>query len=109
MSINQKFNSNGELGISLEKPWSAADKLRSNMDASEYTNVILGPIFLRYISHTFGEVYLSYTDYFMMTTVDPFGYERTIFGRISVLAFPRKAINSLLRKLMSGNGVPMEA
>ena len=30
--------------------WSAADLLRGNMDASEYKHVVLGLIFLKYIS-----------------------------------------------------------
>ncbi len=30
--------------------WQAADKLRSNMDAAEYKHVVLGLIFLKYIS-----------------------------------------------------------
>ncbi len=37
------------------KLWLAADKLRSNMDASEYKHVVLGLIFLKYISDTFDE------------------------------------------------------
>jgi len=40
-----------------EKLWQAADKLRSNMDASEYKHVVLGLIFLKYISDAFNEVY----------------------------------------------------
>jgi type I restriction enzyme M protein len=35
--------------------WLAADKLRSNMDAAEYKHVVLGLIFLKYISDTFEE------------------------------------------------------
>ena len=35
--------------------WAAADKLRSNMDAAEYKHVVLGLIFLKYISDTFDE------------------------------------------------------
>jgi type I restriction enzyme M protein len=30
--------------------WAAADKLRGNMDAAEYRHVVLGLIFLKYIS-----------------------------------------------------------
>ena len=33
--------------------WRAADKLRGNLDASEYKNVVLGLIFLKYISDKF--------------------------------------------------------
>jgi type I restriction enzyme M protein len=35
--------------------WAAADKLRGNMDASEYKHVALGLIFLKYISDRFEE------------------------------------------------------
>jgi type I restriction enzyme M protein len=37
------------------KMWEAADKLRSSMDASEYKHVVLGLIFLKYISDAFEE------------------------------------------------------
>ncbi|MGH8192175.1 MAG: type I restriction-modification system subunit M N-terminal domain-containing protein, partial [Rhodanobacteraceae bacterium] len=37
------------------KLWQAADKLRNNMDAAEYKHVVLGLIFLKYISDSFEE------------------------------------------------------
>lgn len=37
--------------------WKAADKLRGNMDASEYKHVVLGLIFLKYISDSFESKY----------------------------------------------------
>ena len=37
------------------KLWLTADKLRNNMDAAEYKHVVLGLIFLKYISDSFGE------------------------------------------------------
>lgn len=40
-----------------EKLWQAADKLRSNMDAAEYKHVVLGLIFLKYVSDSFSEKY----------------------------------------------------
>ena len=40
-----------------QKLWQAADKLRSNMDAAEYKHIVLGLIFLKYISDSFKEVY----------------------------------------------------
>lgn len=39
------------------KLWAAADKLRGHMDASEYKHVVLGLIFLKYISDSFEEVH----------------------------------------------------
>jgi type I restriction enzyme M protein len=42
----------------LEKTlWATADKLRNNMDAAEYKHVVLGLIFLKYISDAFDELY----------------------------------------------------
>lgn len=45
--------------------WQAADKLRNNMDAAEYKHVVLGLIFLKYISDAFEEKHaeLSQDDY----------------------------------------------
>lgn len=40
-----------------DKLWAAADKLRGSMDASEYKNVVLGLIFLKYVSDSFEEKY----------------------------------------------------
>ena len=37
--------------------WQAADALRGHMDASEYKHVVLGLIFLKYISDAFTEHY----------------------------------------------------
>ena len=40
--------------IELERTlWATADKLRANMDAAEYKHIVLGLIFLKYISDTF--------------------------------------------------------
>jgi len=39
------------------KLWSAADKLRGNLDPGEYKHVVLGLIFLKYISDSFEEAY----------------------------------------------------
>jgi len=48
-----------------KKLWKAADKLRSNMDAAEYKHVVLGLIFLKYISDSFKEKHeeLQYEEY----------------------------------------------
>lgn len=47
----------------LEKTlWAAADKMRSNMDAAEYKHVVLGLIFLKYISDAFNSLYLKLVD-----------------------------------------------
>ena len=36
-----------------KKLWATADKLRANMDAAEYKHLVLGLIFVKYISDTF--------------------------------------------------------
>lgn len=52
--INEKITAN----IGFEKKiWDAACVLRGNMDASEYKSVVLGLIFLKYISDRFDEKY----------------------------------------------------
>ncbi len=50
------ISKNREATLSLEAAlWIAADKLRNNMDAAEYKHVVLGLIFLKYISDAFQE------------------------------------------------------
>src|SRR4029077_16678007 len=41
--------------------WSAADKMRNNMDAAEHKHVVLGLIFLKYISDAFEEQHAALT------------------------------------------------
>lgn len=40
-----------------KKLWAAADKMRNNMDPAEYKHVVLGLIFLKYISDSFEDIY----------------------------------------------------
>ena len=40
-----------------EQLWSMADKLRGSMDSGEYKNVVLGLLFLKYVSDSFEEQY----------------------------------------------------
>ncbi len=49
-SIEQQF-----FGDLEKKLWSAADKLRSSLDAAVYKHVVLGLIFLKYVSDAFEE------------------------------------------------------
>jgi type I restriction enzyme M protein len=48
-------SNNANLGFE-QTLWKAADKLRNNMDAAEYKHVVLGLIFLKYISDSFEEI-----------------------------------------------------
>ncbi len=50
-----KKNGNGSTLGFEQKMWQAADKLRNNLDAAEYKHVVLGLIFLKYISDAFEE------------------------------------------------------
>jgi type I restriction enzyme M protein len=50
----QKKGNGANLGYESEL-WKAADALRNNMDAAEYKHVVLGLIFLKYISDAFEE------------------------------------------------------
>ena len=52
----KKTGSTANIGFE-EQIWKAADKLRGNIDASEYKNVVLGLIFLKYISDKFDQRY----------------------------------------------------
>ena len=55
---SRRSSNNNSANIGFEqKLWLAADKLRSNMDAAEYKHVVLGLIFLKYISDSFEEHY----------------------------------------------------
>lgn len=56
--IDNKKQSTANLGFEA-KLWAAADKLRGHMDPSEYKHVVLGLIFLKYISDSFEETYQS--------------------------------------------------
>jgi type I restriction enzyme M protein len=52
----KKPNNGANLGFEAQL-WQMADKLRGNMDAADYKNVVLGLVFLKYISDAFQERY----------------------------------------------------
>ena len=53
-----KANKNNNSEEPIEKQlWKAADKLRKNIDAAEYKHIVLGLIFLKYISDAFEELH----------------------------------------------------
>ncbi len=57
----KKASNNGaNIGFESEL-WEAADALRNNMDAAEYKHVVLGLIFLKYISDAFEELHAKLT------------------------------------------------
>ena len=56
-------NNNNNTNEPIEKQlWKAADKLRKNIDAAEYKHIVLGLIFLKYISDAFEELHTKLKD-----------------------------------------------
>ena len=55
-AAGKKADQAANLGFEA-KLWLAADKLRNNMDAAEYKHVVLGLMFLKYISDAFEEMH----------------------------------------------------
>ncbi|MGD9200908.1 MAG: class I SAM-dependent DNA methyltransferase [Chitinispirillia bacterium] len=53
----KKKNSNNKEEPIENQLWKSADKLRKNIDAAEYKHIVLGLIFLKYISDTFEELH----------------------------------------------------
>jgi len=53
---SKKETNSAKLGFE-ETLWQAANKLRGHLDAAEYKHVVLGLIFLKYISDAFDELY----------------------------------------------------
>ena len=54
-------DNNGK-GRELERTlWAAADKLRGHLDSAEYKHIVLGLIFLKYISDAFQELHTQLT------------------------------------------------
>jgi len=88
--------------------WKAADKLRAQMDAAEYKHIVLGLIFLKYISDTFVKqqekvrsmVSQPSSDYFI--SEDPADYaeeleERDYYTQDNVFWVPQEARWETLR------------
>jgi len=79
-NVNKKNSNGGNLGFE-EKLWQAADKMRGHMDPAEYKHVVLGLIFLKYISNTFEERHkqLAFltaepsSEYYVKDTEDRYG------------------------------------
>ncbi|MBN3869522.1 class I SAM-dependent DNA methyltransferase [Nostoc sp. JL33] len=64
----EQNNGNGATLGFEQALWLAADKQRGHMDAAEYKHVVLGLIFLKYISDAFSELYNIYSQ---QAHVDP--------------------------------------
>jgi type I restriction enzyme M protein len=74
--------------------WRAADALRSNMDAAEYKHVVLGLIFLKYISDAFEERYAT-LDVDRAKGADPEDPDE--YRAVNIFWVPKEARWSLLK------------
>ncbi|MDR3291996.1 MAG: type I restriction-modification system subunit M [Methanobrevibacter sp.] len=79
-----KVNSS-EIGFEKEI-WKAADVLRGNMDASEYKHVILGLIFLKFISDKFEDKYNK-----LLEEGDGFEENRDEYAAENIFYVPKEA------------------
>lgn len=88
--------------------WATADKLRANMDAAEYKHLVLGLIFLKYISDTFQAKRTELTarfadpadDYFLGSTPELLAAEledRDYYREVNVFWVPEAARWEALR------------
>jgi len=78
-------NGKGELGFEATL-WAMADRLRGSMDASEYKHVVLGLIFLKYISDAFDEVHAR-----LSTEADSDPEDRDEYTALNVFWVPAEA------------------
>lgn len=69
-----------------EKLWQAADKLRAHMDAAVYKHVVLGLVFLKYVSDSFIERYNELKD-----EGDGFEEEKDAYAEKNVFWVPKNA------------------
>ncbi len=76
-----------------DKLWKIADKLRNNMDAAEYKHVVLGLIFLKYISDAFDELHKKLSSVAEADPEDPDEYRAE-----NVFYVPRRARWNYLQK-----------
>jgi type I restriction enzyme M protein len=84
------------MGVSLEfenKLWEMADKLRGNIESSEYKHVILGLIFLKYISDAFEEKHAE-----LVADGDEFEEDRDAYTEKSIFFVPPSARWEFIKK-----------
>lgn len=74
-----------------DKLWAAADKLRGSIAASKYKDVVLGIIFLKYISDRFDQRYNE-----LVAEGDGFEDDRDEYERFNVFLFLRKHVGNSL-------------
>ena len=78
-SMSNKVNKTKKMKSIEEKLWDTANKLRGNIEPSEYKHVVLGLIFLKFVSDKFEErkteliaegqnLYVDVVDFYAMKT-----------------------------------------
>ncbi|NLB27223.1 MAG: SAM-dependent DNA methyltransferase, partial [Bacteroidales bacterium] len=88
---------------SLEKQlWKAADKLRKNIDAAEYKHVVLGLIFLKYISDAFEELHTRLKE---EETIGADTEDRDEYRAKNIFFVPKNARWSLLKSKAKKPGI----
>ncbi|MBQ7529675.1 SAM-dependent DNA methyltransferase [bacterium] len=85
MAKRKKNVNNANLGFE-KQIWNAADKLRSHISATDYRKVVVGLIFLRYISSAFEKRYKELVD-----EGDGFEDERDAYAEKNIFFVPEKA------------------
>lgn len=90
--IHMTSAQNGILPDLEAKLWAAADKLRGHLDAAEYKNVVLGLIFLKYISDSFQELYDA-----LQTTPGADPEDRDEYAAENIFWVPQEARWSVLQ------------
>ena len=79
--------------IGFEKEiWKAADLLRGNLDASEYKSVVLGLIFLKYISDRFEAKYNA-----LVAEGDGFEEDKDEYTSENIFFVPQEALTLRMR------------
>jgi len=89
--------------------WQAADKLRKNMDAAEYKHVVLGLIFLKYISDAFEVLHSKLVegkgDYEGADSEDPNEYTaEKVFFVLPIARWKRISDNAKKTEILLDNG-----
>lgn len=81
----KKAENTAEIGFE-EQIWKAADKLRGNIDPSEYKSVVLGLIFLKYVSDKFEQRYQE-----LVEEGDGFEEDRDEYTHKNIFFVPKEA------------------
>ncbi len=82
------------VSLGIEKDlWKMADKLRGNIESAEYKHVVLGLIFLKYISDSFEERYQQLVD-----EGEGFEEDRDFYTSENVFFVPKEARWNELKK-----------